>query len=176
MFNLKIADDKVRKYPVAVKNISWLKPAVPKRILLLIAALVWTFAGSMLMFKGYKMLDTASDLLWLKLAAVLAAGVVFYLKVFSGLSIKHTLRILKMKEAYPCMFSFFNFRSYLIMIFMISMGITLRITGWIPFGTLSFLYLLMSVPLMLSSIRFYYTWIYHRKYISIVNPFVWEKK
>jgi len=148
-----------------VKNLSWLKPAVPKRTLLFFAACVWTFAGSMLMFKGYKMLDLASDLLWLKLVVVLAAGVAFYLKVFSRLSMKHTLRILNMKVSYPCMFSFFNFRSYLIMLFMITMGITLRTTGWIPFGTLSFLYLMMSVPLMLSSLRFYYTGIYYRKYV-----------
>jgi hypothetical protein len=150
---------------VAVKNLSWLKPAVNKRTLLFLAACVWTFAGSMLMFKGYKMLDLDSDLLWLKLVVVLAAGVVFYLKVFSRLSMKHTLRILNMKVSYPCMFSFFNFRSYLIMLFMITMGIAFRTAGWIPFGTLSFLYLMMSVPLMLSSVRFYYTGIYFRKYV-----------
>ena len=145
-----------------MKNFSWLKPAVPKRILLFIAAMVWTFAGTMLMFKGYKMLDITSRLLWVKLIIVLAAGIVFYLKVFSKLSMKHTNRILNMKETYPCMFSFFNFRSYLIMLFMIALGITLRTTGWIPFGTLSFLYLMMSVPLFLSSIRFYYTGIYYK--------------
>ncbi|HWS00512.1 MAG TPA: hypothetical protein VN249_07835 [Prolixibacteraceae bacterium] len=150
-----------------MKNLSFLKPAVPRRTLLFIAALVWTFAGVMLMFKGYKMLDTASDLLWMKLVVVLAAGILFYLKVFSKLSMKHTLRILNLKDANPCMFSFFNFRSYLIMIFMISMGITLRTTGWVPFGTLSFLYLLMSVPLFLSSIRFYYTGIYYSKYVVL---------
>lgn len=147
-----------------------MKPAVPKRLLLFLAACVWTFAGTMLMFKGYKMLDTTSYLLWLKLVVVLAAGTVFYLKVFSGLSMKHTFRILNMKVAYPCVFSFFNFRSYLIMIFMISMGITLKTTGWIPFGTLSFLYLMMSVPLLLSSVRFFYTGIYFRKFVVLTVP------
>jgi hypothetical protein len=150
-----------------VKNLSFLKPAVPRRTLLFLAALVWTFAGVMLMVKGYQMLDASSDLLWMKLVVVLAAGILFYLKVFSKLSMKHTLRILNLKEANPCMFSFFNFRSYLIMVFMISMGVTLRTTGWIPFGTLSFLYLLMSVPLFLSSIRFYYTGIYYSKYVVL---------
>jgi hypothetical protein len=150
-----------------VKNLSFLKPAVPRRTLLFLAALVWTFAGVMLMVKGYQMLDAASDLLWMKLVVVLAAGILFYLKVFSKLSMKHTLRILNLREANPCMFSFFNFRSYLIMVFMISMGVTLRTTGWIPFGTLSFLYLLMSVPLFLSSIRFYYTGIYYSKYVVL---------
>ncbi len=160
-----MTDKKVRNKIVGVKNLSFLKPAVPKRTLLFIAAAVWTFAGGMLMFKGYKMLDINSHLLWLKLIVVLAAGIAFYLKVFSKLSMKHTLRILNMKEAYPCMFSFFNFRSYLIMVFMISMGITLRTTGWVPFGTLSFVYLMMSVPLLFSSFRFYYTGIYYKQFI-----------
>lgn len=117
------------------------------------------------MFKGYKMLDATSRLLGLKLLVALAGGILFYLKLFSKLSMKHTLRILKMKETYPCAFSFFNFRSYLVMAFMISMGITLRTTGWIPFPYLAFLYLMMSVPLLLSSLRFYYTGFYYGRFI-----------
>jgi len=148
-----------------VKNLSRLKPGVPKRLLLFIAAALWTFAGSMLMFKGYKMLDTTTRLLGLKLVVALAGGILFYLRLFSKLSLKHTLRILKMKEAYPCAFSFFNFRSYLVMAFMISMGITLRTTGWIPLPYLAYLYLMMSVPLLLSSLRFYYTGFYYGKFL-----------
>ena len=160
----------MRIYIFIVKNLSFLKPAVPKRILLFIAACVWTFAGSMLMFKGYKMLDITGNLLWLKLIFVLTAGIVFYLKVFSKLSMKHTRRILNMTETYPCMFSFFNFRSYLIMIFMIAMGITLRTTEWVPLGILSYLYMMMSVPLFLSSMRFYYTGIYYRQFVVLTVP------
>jgi hypothetical protein len=148
-----------------VRILTLLKPSVPKRLLLFIAAALWTFAGSMLMFKGYKMLDATSPLLGLKLLVALTGGILFYLKLFSKLSMKHTLRILKMKEAYPCAFSFFNFRSYLIMAFMISMGITLRTTGWIPLPYLAFLYLMMSVPLLLSSLRFYYTGFYFGRFI-----------
>jgi hypothetical protein len=152
---------------VEVRNLSWLKPAVSKRTLLFIAAGVWTFAGSMLMFKGYKMLDTTGRFLWLKLLVVLLGGIAFYLKLFSKLSLKHTLRILGLKVSHPCLFSFFNFKSYLVMIFMISMGITLRTTGWIPFPYLAFLYLMMSVPLLLSSVRFYYTGFYYRRFIIV---------
>ena len=150
-----------------VKILTILKPAGPKRALLFVAALVWTFAGSMLLYKGFKMLDPNPSLLWLKLLLVLLGGILFYQKLFSKLSLKHTLRILKMKEAYPCFFSFFNFRSYLVMCFMISMGITLRTTGWVPLVYLSYLYLMMSVPLLLSSVRFYYTGIFYRKYLVI---------
>jgi hypothetical protein len=143
--------------------LSRIKPGVPKRVLLFVAAVVWTFAGSMLLFRGYKMLDLQSRLLGLQLLFALAGGIVFYLKMFSKISLKHTLRILNMKEEFPCLFSFFNFRSYMMMALMISMGITLRATGWVAPVHLSFLYLMMSVPLLISSVRFYYAGIYYDK-------------
>lgn len=152
-----------------MKILSIIKPGVPKRVLLFVAAIVWTFAGSMLLFKGSKMLDTGNHLLWLQLICTLACGIVFYLKLFSKLSLKHTLRILNMKEELPCLFSFFNFRSYLMMALMISMGITLRINGWVAPLYLSFLYLMMSVPLLISSVRFYYTGLYYKRFIVIVK-------
>jgi len=89
--------------------------------------------------------------------------------MFSKISLKHTHRILNMKEALPCLFSFFNFRSYMMMALMISMGITLRTTGWVAPVYLSLLYLMMSVPLLISSIRFYYTGIYYNNY-ETKNP------
>ena len=152
-----------------MRSLSWLKPAVPKRSLLFVAAAVWTFAGAMLLFKGFKMLDTTNRYLWLKLIISLAGGILFYQKLFSKLSLKHTIRILNLKENYPCAFSFFNFRSYLMMALMISMGITLRKTGWVAPGSLSVLYLTMSVPLLLSSIRFYYTGFYYGRFLMISN-------
>ena len=152
-----------------VDILSRIKPGVPKRVLLFVAAAIWTFAGSMLLFKGFKMLDLSSHLLWLQLICALICGIIFYLKLFSKLSLKHTLRILNMKEELPCIFSFFNFRSYLMMGLMISMGITLRKTGWVAPVYLSFLYLMMSVPLLVSSVRFYYTGVYYRRFIVIVK-------
>ncbi|MEI6275849.1 MAG: hypothetical protein WCP08_07655 [Prolixibacteraceae bacterium] len=151
-------------------KISRLKPAVPKRALLFVAASVWTFAGSMLLFKGSKMLDTTNKMLWLQLFLTFTGGIAFYWMMFSKISLKHTKRILNLKEAKPCFFSFFNFRSYLLMALMISMGITLRKTGWVAPGHLAFLYLTMSVPLMLSSVRFYYTGIYFRRFAVKPDP------
>jgi len=140
---------------------------VPKRVLLFVAALLWTVAGCMLLFKGYRMLDQAVSLLWIKLFVTLLAGLAFYWKVFAGLSLKHTRRILNIKVDYPCLFAFFNVRSYLMMALMIGMGITLRKTGWVSSAYLAYLYLTMSIPLMLSSVRFYYTGLYYKRFIMI---------
>jgi len=135
-----------------------------------VAALLWTFAGSMLLYKGYKMLDQEVSFLWIKLTLAFLAGIAFYWKVFSGLSQKHTLRILNLKVDNPCVFAFFNVRSYLMMALMISMGITLRKTGWVSPSYLAYLYLTMSVPLMLSSVRFYYTGFYYRRFKVVSIP------
>jgi hypothetical protein len=159
----------LKKEILQVIKISGFKPAVPKRVLLFVAAMVWTFAGSMLLYKGFRMLDTTSTFLWLQLILTLAGGIVFFWKMFSKISLKHTNRILNLKEAKPCLFAFFNLRSYLLMALMISMGITLRRTGWVAQGHLAFLYLTMSVPLLLSSVRFYYTGIYFSRYTVTVN-------
>jgi hypothetical protein len=152
-----------------VKIISLLKPAVPKRTLLFVAAAVWTFAGCMLLYRGFKIVDTTSPWLWLILPGSLAAGVLFYLKLFSGISLKHTRRILSLPEERPCVFSFFNFRSYLMMALMITMGVTLRTTGWLSPSWLSILYLVMSLPLLISSFRFYYTGIYYRRFVALIQ-------
>jgi hypothetical protein len=153
-----------------VSKLSFLKPGVPKRTLLFVAAVIWTFAGSMLLFKGFKMMDAGGRALWLELVLTLIGGLIFYWKMFSKISFKHAHRILNLKENYPCLFSFFNIRSYLLMALMISMGITLRTTGWVAPGHLSYLYLTMSVPLLLSSVRFYYTGLYYKRIIVKVNP------
>lgn len=153
-----------------VKYLSYLKPAVHRRTLLFVAAAVWTFAGCMLMYRGYKMVDTASPLLWLILLFSLVGGILFYLKLFSRISLKHTRRILSLREERPCVFSFFNFRSYLMMGLMITMGVTFRTTGWVSPAYLSVLYLVMSVPLLISSFRFYYTGFHYPGFIALIDP------
>ena len=115
------------------------------------------------------MLDPGIQFPWLKLALSFVGGIIFYLLLFSGLSAKHTLRILEMTEMRPCLFSFFNVRSYLMMVLMISMGITLRKSGVVPPDYLSVLYLTMSVPLLLSSLRFYYTGFFYRKILPVAG-------
>jgi hypothetical protein len=160
---------RTKESKIGVIKISSFKPAVPKRVLLFVAAIVWTFAGSMLLYKGFKMLDTTSNYLWLQVIVTLAGGIVFFWKMFSKISLKHTNRILNLKEEKPCLFSFFNFRSYLLMALMISMGITLRRTGWIAPAHLAFLYLTMSVPLLLSSVRFYYTGFNYSRYVMTIH-------
>ncbi len=139
-----------------------LKPVTSRRNLLFIAALVWTFAGVMLITKGIVMMGIQTDFLLVRTMASLIGGAVFYTILFSKISNKHIARIIFLKNDRPCIFSFFNFRSYLMMLLMISMGVFLRKSGFVSPFYLSILYVTMGIPLFASAFRFYYSGIYYR--------------
>lgn len=133
-----------------------LKPSVPKRYLLLVAAVVWTFAGGMLLLRGFTALRFNSALILEEESVSMVLGVVFYIFMFSRISLKHIVRIQNNPLERPCLFSFFNWRSYILMSTMISLGVTLRLTGVVPLQYLSLFYICMGTPLFLSSMRFYF--------------------
>ena len=131
-----------------------LKPGVPRRWLLILAALAWTFAGGMLLWKGINYGQATAGLAW-KVPVGTGLGIVFYLLVFRKLSAKHSRRILELEADRPCMFSFFSWRSYLMMGIMITMGISLKRAGIIPLELLPLVYFGMGIPLLLSSLVFF---------------------
>jgi len=132
-----------------------LVPRIPKRFLLFVAAMVWTFAGGMLLFRGL-MLFRGSEHYWLRLIISITGGFLFYRFLFSRISKKHTTRIRGLSHERPCLFSFFNIKSYILMSIMITAGITLRKSGIIPQDYLSVLYVTMGIPLFISAFRFYF--------------------
>ncbi|MDP2336676.1 MAG: hypothetical protein Q8N05_09535 [Bacteroidota bacterium] len=141
-------------------NISFLTPRIPKIYLLLVAALVWMFAGGMLLFRGYSFMMAYPHFLTVKIAGCIIGGLLFFKLLFVRISGKHVLRIQNLPIDHPCLFSFFNWRSYLMMTVMIVSGITLRKTGVISPEYLSLIYITMGIPLLMSSFRFYYSFFY----------------
>jgi len=133
------------------------KPGIPKRYLLFVAAFMWTFASGMLLYRGFSTLIFNSSLTLFEGMGSIFCGIIFYVFMFSKISLKHINRILNIKIDRPCLFSFFNWRSYILMSIMISCGVTLRLTGIIPLLYLSLFYITMGTPLFLSALRFYYS-------------------
>jgi hypothetical protein len=142
--------------------IQLIKPGVPKRYLFFIAAFVWTFAGVMLLYRGFKYLVPETNHGVIKLMLIFISGILFYVLLFSRISRRHTDRIHGIDLEKPCLFSFFNIRSYLLMSVMISSGIVLRTTGIVNPEYLSMVYITMGIPLLLSSVRFYYNGIRYK--------------
>ena len=131
------------------------KPAVTKRVLLFIAGCVWCLAGCMLMIRALIELIDIRHLLSLELISGVISGSCFYVFLFTKISKKHITRISLIKADLPCFFSFFNFRSYVLMAIMISAGIILRRAHIIDPEYLYTFYLAMGIPLLLSGFRFF---------------------
>lgn len=149
-----------------------LKPGVPKRHLLIVAAFVWLFAGGFLAFRGIRSIPPGAWQWW-KVAIALAGGIVFFRVLFLRVSSKHIRRINSLEILRPCVFSFFDFRSYLMMVLMITMGVTVRKWHLISQGAISYFFITMSVPLVISAFRFLLAW---KKYEIITKDEVRKTK
>lgn len=119
------------------------------------AAVVWLFVGSMLFVKGFAFMLGNDTGLALELSVSVSLGLMFFALLFSKIVAKHVARILNIKHERPCLFSFFNWKSYLMMGTMISSGISLRTFHLVPMAYLSCFYVTMGTPLLLSSYRFF---------------------
>ncbi len=130
------------------------KPAVAKDVLLLIAGITWEGVGVMLLILAFSWLYKASDInpYLYAFAGILLALLVHH---FGFLKIvdKNLDRILQMDLKKKCFFSFVPTRSYLLIIVMIAMGITLR-HSMIPKYYLAILYIGIGLALILSSVRY----------------------
>lgn len=142
---------------IRIMNIEFLTPRVSKHYLLLVAALVWTFAGGMLLFRGFTFNETLPHRWFTELIAGIIAGLLFFRLLFNRISSKHVFRIQNLTIEHPCLFSFFDFRSYLMMFSMITLGIVLRKSGFVSPEFLALMYITMGIPLLMSSFRFYQT-------------------
>ncbi|HTX87736.1 MAG TPA: hypothetical protein VMC08_02015 [Bacteroidales bacterium] len=134
------------------------KPAVRKRTLLLVAGCVWTLAGGILIARALVQLLRFDHHLGWEILAGMVLGIGFYAILFARISRKHINRITLIRVDNPCFFSFFNFRSYLLMSIMITAGVTFRKLNLVNPEYLYTFYLAMGLPLLISAYRFYYSW------------------
>lgn len=137
-------------------KIESLIPRTTKRVLLFIGAVVWTYAGVMLLRKGLGMMDIDKEHYLLRLIGSIIGGALFYGVLFTRISKKYVNRILHLEDD-PGIFSFFNRKGYIMMAGMISLGVFLRTSGIVDPFYLSILYVTMGIPLFISSFRFYYS-------------------
>jgi hypothetical protein len=133
------------------------KPGITKRMLLLVAGCLWIFAGSLLLFRGLHFLVPENHHLVLSLLLGIIAGIGFFLLVFYKVSGKYIRRIYRLYPERPCFFSFFSWKSYLVMGCMITLGIILSKLRLFPPHSLHVFFIIMSLPLLFSGLRFLYS-------------------
>ena len=117
---------------------------------------MWTAVGVMLMSLAVCWLQTLGlpAALPYAFAGVLLA-LAFYFLSFSRLAGKNVGRIEQIRGKKTGLFAFQAWKSYLVIVFMIALGITLRHYTPIPKPLLAIVYIGVGGGLFLSSIRYY---------------------
>jgi len=134
------------------KNIKY-KPAVTKTVLVFLAGIVWIGVGIMLLILAFTWLSNASLIhMYVYVIAGFVSALVIHHFGFLKIVDKNLERILPMDEK-KCLFAFITWKSYLIIVIMVAMGITLRHSP-IPKQYLAILYSGIGLALILSSIRY----------------------
>lgn len=145
------------------KNI---KLGVPRRVLLFLASLVWAIAGFNILKIAIEELLIIENMQIIGIIGGIIGFLLFFKFVFFKMYKKHTSRIINIENERPCIFSFFDRKGYMIMIFMITLGISLRgfnLIGGIP---LVMLYLSIGLSLSSASIAFLLAFVNYEKSVG----------
>jgi hypothetical protein len=131
-----------------------IKPAVSKYLLIALAGLMWSTVGVLLCRMAYYWLKEVD---WLTALPLGLFGIILSLVVyrfgFSGIAKKNIDRICLLPEK-GCIFAFQAWKSYLIIVLMITLGIILRHSP-IPKHYLAIVYTTIGGALLLSSLHYY---------------------
>ena len=122
-----------------------MKYGVNKEILLITAGTVWIIAGANILRIGIVTWLNNSEGWMFKIGEATIVFLLFFVLIFKRLYYKHTQRIERKKEQKNCPFSFFDVKSWIVMIF-----ISVFYTG-------------LSIALILTGVLFIRYWWLRRK-------------
>ena len=125
---------------------------VNKKTLILIAGIVWAIAGFNIVRIG--LVAYQGNFTWWRALLSVAVYAVFQIFIFGKMVKKHTDRILQYEDERQNFFRFFDTKSYLIMAFMMTMGISLRVFGLVPNGFIAYFYTGLGASLLTAGILF----------------------
>lgn len=137
---------------------------VKKEKLLLIAGIVWMIAGFNILNIGFQSYVHYVNLVNVVISILIFLA--FWFMVFSKLVIKHKARIYKYKERLQFILNFFDKKSYIIMIVMMSGGITIRMLHLLPEEVIAVFYSGLGCAIFISGIRFTYHFLLYNRSIK----------
>lgn len=131
-------------------------PAARRETLVLVAGLVWTLVGLILMALGSRWLIGNYSSVIMSVCSGAAGGYLIHRFGFSHLARKNLLRIYSQSPQKDkiCVFAFQNTRSYILIVIMMTMGYGLRHSG-LPKTYLAPIYIAIGFALVLSSLLYY---------------------
>ena len=130
---------------------------IPTRHLLLVNGLLWTAIGTKIALTGIGAYKSLPVIHWwyFLLSALVFAG--FYM-MFTGIVRKYAERIEAMQEPRTSVFKTFSLKGYIIIAFMITLGITLKHIPQIPDTFIAWFYCGLGPGLLSAGIRFIIRW------------------
>lgn len=135
-----------------------MKFRVNQSMLLMLAGSVWIVAGANILRIGIAAWSASSLLPAWKITGSAVIFTVFFFLVFRRLYLKHRQRIACKSEG-GCPFSFFDAKSWIVMVCMIALGIAGRSLGWFGNNFISFFYTGLSAALILTGFLFLEDWL-----------------
>lgn len=129
---------------------------VKKRTLLLIAGIVWFLAGFNIARIGF-----AEYANYLRVLNVVLSVVIFCLfgMMFFKIHKKHVKRILGYEEEKKLFLLFFDGKAWILMAFMMGLGLVLRYGKLAPMSFIAVFYTGLGSALMLAGVLFFAAWI-----------------
>ena len=134
---------------------------VNREHLLLMQVLFWLFPGIKILITGITAMKTVNDcnperVWWLALTAVVVA--VLFSLMFNNFIKRYTARILGFPERKKSLFAFFDLRGYILIIFMMGLGISLKFIPGIPAEFFAGFYPGLGTALIIAGIRYFVSW------------------
>ena len=147
-------------HPINPMNTNCIIP-VNKEHLLLMQVLCWLAPGIVITKKGVMAMLTVADtapqrVWWLTLIAV--AVMVCFSLMFNNFIKRYTARILHFPERKKSLFAFFDLKGYILILFMMGLGISLKYIPGMPAEFFAGFYPGLGIALSIAGVRFFHSW------------------
>lgn len=126
---------------------------IKSKYLLLIAGVVWLWAGIMVTRTGLRLIPQTENMALILLGSV-SVFLFFYLLIFSNLVYRHEYRIRRYDRERLPFWLFFDGKSYFFVVIMMGGGTLARQLGLIPHWLIAFFYPGIGIALFSCGIRF----------------------
>ncbi|MBQ9439556.1 MAG: hypothetical protein IJU35_03050 [Paludibacteraceae bacterium] len=134
---------------------------VNREHLLLMQVLCWLGPGVKIFITGINALQqvnlTNPDRVWWLSITALAVAIVFSL-MFNNFVKRYTERILNFKESKKSLFAFFDLHGYILIFFMMGLGISLKFIPFIPIEFFAGFYPGLGTALTIAGVRYFISW------------------
>jgi hypothetical protein len=137
---------------MASKILQILKPGAPKAVLIALGAALWGFAAYRILKLGFVFIEKHALHHFVNYLIGVAGFIPFFMLVFRKVSLRYITRIKKLPQRRPCMFAFFDLRGYIMMTFMITIGILVSQWKVIPELYKGTFFISLGLSLLASSV------------------------